>query len=130
MTSLVAVRSRVIRWFAVAALTLVLGAHWAVLQSIAWVTMAVGYSQTGPLKEALVKTFDGKHPCQLCKLVADGKKSQQRQDAPTRRDKLDLFLVKRSVAIYPPPTPLMDPAISVLPDSHTDSPPTPPPRAA
>lgn len=65
----------------VAALTCSLGLHWGMLQSVAWVSMVVSYSQESPLKEAVAKTFDGKHPCPLCKEIAKGKRSEQRHAA-------------------------------------------------
>ncbi len=37
-----------------------------------WVGMAISYSQdSSSFSEALAKTFDGKHPCKLCKFVAE-----------------------------------------------------------
>ena len=44
------------------ALILAVGAHWAVLQSVAWTGMVISYSQNAPLTEALQKTFDGDYP--------------------------------------------------------------------
>ena len=63
-------------------LALNLGLHWAALQSVAWVSMIVRYSQTTTFQEALVQTFDGQHPCSLCEFVADGKKAEQEQQDP------------------------------------------------
>jgi hypothetical protein len=50
-----------------------IGLHWGFFQSVAWVGMVINYSHDAPLPEALVKTFDGKHPCCLCKEIAKGK---------------------------------------------------------
>ena len=63
---------RLTRIAIVAALACSIGLHWGFLQSAAWVGMVIHYSQDAPLKEALVKTFDGKHPCALCKEIAKG----------------------------------------------------------
>ena len=111
-------------------LTFVLGGHWAILQSVAWVSMAAGYAQAEPLKDALVKTFDGRHPCQICKVVEEGKKSEKHQDAPNPNVKMDLFLVRQSALIHPPPIPPADQPSFKLPASRAHQPPTPPPRAA
>ena len=54
----------------VAALACSLGLHWGFLQSMARVGMVVNYSQGGTVGDALAKTFDGKHPCALCKAIA------------------------------------------------------------
>ena len=53
-------------------------AQWLVLQSVAWAGMIVSYSQKAPLKTALAETFDGEHPCPLCKAIAAGKKSERK----------------------------------------------------
>jgi hypothetical protein len=55
------------------------GAHWALLQSAAWVGMFIDYSQDSSLTISLHKTFDGQHPCCLCKAIAEGKKSEKKQ---------------------------------------------------
>src|SRR5207249_11957392 len=60
--SWLAVPSGLLKWMTVVTLTFVLGGHWAILQSVAWVTMVAGYSQADPFKEALVKTSDVRRP--------------------------------------------------------------------
>ena len=60
-------------------LAVVLGAHWLLLQSVAWVGMVVSYSQSAPLTEAISMTFDGEHPCKLCIAVKEGKKAEKKQ---------------------------------------------------
>ena len=57
-----------------------MGGQWAVLQSIAWTTMLAGNLRSSSLHEAVAKTFDGKHPCCLCKAVAAGRSSEQKQE--------------------------------------------------
>lgn len=104
------------------------GAHWTILQSVAWMRMAVTFSQDASLAEALVKTFDGKHPCDLCKLVQQGKKSEQRQDSQKSQTKIDVFLVSGQESLS---APLMEPLprlIDRLPDLSSQPPPSPPPR--
>jgi hypothetical protein len=113
---------------AVAALTFALGGHWAILQSVAWVTMVAGYSQAEPLKDALVKTFDGRHPCRLCKLVREGKASEQKQELQKLVLKIDFFLqAQPSLLSSPPPFPQ---PVSRESSSRQrlETPPTPPPR--
>lgn len=76
-----------------AGLVFSLGAHWAILQSFAWASMLVEFSRTAPICEALIKTFDGRHPCQLCLFVAAGKKADDQQPKPTlKKLQLELFL--------------------------------------
>ena len=62
-------------------LAVVLGAHWLLLQSVAWVGMVVSYSQSAPLTEAISMTFDGEHPCKLCIAVKEGKKAEKKSES-------------------------------------------------
>src|SRR6266446_410861 len=82
-----------------AALICAIGGHWALLQSIAWTGMIINFSQNSTWKEAIKKTFDGKHPCQLCKAVAEGKKSERRQQWDNPDTKLDFFCWAKDVLL-------------------------------
>jgi len=104
--------------------------HWAILQSVAWVGMAVKYSQNSTLTDALVKTFDGKHPCKLCQVVQEGKKSEQKQTSLKVEAKLDFWLARASSLLDAPPPFVVPPAESSLGQARSESPPTPPPRLA
>jgi hypothetical protein len=82
---------------AVLMLSLSLGLHWTALQSVAWTSMFLERLQTAPVLDALRTTFDGKHPCQLCQVVREGKAAEQREPAtpaPAMKSlvKLELFL--------------------------------------
>ncbi|ODU23822.1 MAG: hypothetical protein ABS95_03025 [Verrucomicrobia bacterium SCN 57-15] len=119
---------RLSKWLVVLTLTLSLGVHWAFLQSVAWVGMVVSYSQDATIGEALAKTFDGKHPCKLCKAVQEGKQSEKKQDALKVEGKKE-FCFDSKISIPCPPsafTLLSAPSDSAL--SRTEPPPVPPPR--
>jgi len=120
--------SRPVRWLAVVTLTFALGGHWAILQSVAWMTMVAGYSQTAPLKEALVKTFDGEHPCPICKFVDKGKKSEQKQDTQKLLTKLDFVLASTTAGLFPPVSEAFHFTPPPSAGARSDIPPTPPPR--
>lgn len=83
------------KFMLVAALMISIGAQWAVLQSAAWVGMAVTYSiKTGSMAQGLSQTFDGEHPCPLCCAVKKGTESEKKdpkQDASKK--KLELFAI-------------------------------------
>jgi hypothetical protein len=113
----------------VAALVATIGGHWAILQTAAWVGMAVNYSNTESLCVALSKTFDGKHPCKLCKLVKEGKKSERKSDAQLDLKKMDFFAL-HAVEFYF--APLKQNPLSPIPlmPSRSQAPPTPPPLFA
>ncbi|MHA3773888.1 hypothetical protein ACXR0O_20325 [Verrucomicrobiota bacterium sgz303538] len=70
-----------------------LGGHWIALQSAAWVGMVISYSQEDSLIGALEKTFDGKHPCELCEAVKKGHSEEQSQQSAKELLKLDAVLV-------------------------------------
>ena len=111
-------------------LALSLGVHWSFLQSVAWVGMVVSYAQDAPFKQALEMTFDGEHPCKLCKLVQEGKQSEKEQDVQKPVTKLDLMLVEHERLLDPPVCyPLVN-TLLVKPSNRTEPPPTPPPRLA
>ena len=93
--------------------------------------MAINFSQTETLDEALSKTFDGKHPCKLCKLVAQGKKSEKKQERLKVETKLELWVTQREITLFTPRL-IAEPFLSQsLPLVIRDSkPPVPPPRPA
>ncbi len=72
------------------AVAISMGLHYAVVQVVGWVNMTVEYSRTVPISEALVMTFDGKHPCELCKLVENELKKSAQDDkrAPEKKTEL------------------------------------------
>jgi len=54
----------------------VTGGQWLMLQSVAWVNMVRDYSQNASLSQAVAKTFDGNHPCPLCRFIQKEKSAQ------------------------------------------------------
>ncbi len=111
-------------------LSLTIGLHWAVLQSVAWTTMLVERTHEGSLITALTTTFDGQHPCKLCRLVRAGKGSEQKSEAVVKLAKLDSLLPSRSTLLPTPPAtesfPLLPAMILIV---RSEAPPLPPPRA-
>jgi len=117
------------KWLVVLALCFSIGAHWAVLQSIAWCGMAITYTQSSSLCTGLAETFDGKHPCKLCKMVAEGKKSEKKQ-AAIKFSKMEPFPISQLNPLFVPPlTPEFSPVDSTL-LVRADIPLLPPPRVA
>jgi hypothetical protein len=112
----------------VAALACSLGLHWGFLQSVAWVGMVVSYSQDAPFKEALAKTFDGKHPCPLCKAIGAGKKSEKKSEYPAAGKKFE-FSYSRTVFIFSAPTHFWNlGGFQATAELLNQAPPLPPPR--
>jgi len=113
-------------------LTLTLGLHWAVLQSVAWTGMLVQYSRDATFVEALQKTFDGKHPCSLCRFIQQGGKSERDSSSDRispQRAKLDPVPIENSRWVCAAPAVALSPARSLpRPESFDPEPLTPPPR--
>jgi hypothetical protein len=120
----------VIRMGLVGVLALWLGLHWALLQTLAWTGMIVTYSRQDSFTEAISKTFDGQHPCPLCRAIQKGRAEEKKQAPAGFVVKLDLGPVWQPVEFdFRCPrdrVPLCDATASLL--HHR--PPKPPPRGA
>lgn len=113
-------------------LVLTLGLHWAFLQSVAWLSMVVKYSQQYPLRQAIVMTFDGQHPCSICLFVSHGRQEEQRQSQQQHFTilKVESIAFEPSVfAFLPPPTEHPQPP-DLIRSRPAEAPPYPPPRFA
>jgi hypothetical protein len=111
-------------------LSLSLGLHWTVLQSVAWMGMIVAYSQNDGLTGALVKTFDGKHPCQICKIVKEGKRSEKKQEVLPLHVKFDFLLQPPTQFVYPLEIESSLLSFQMHGPQLCAPPPTPPPKLA
>lgn len=55
------------------------------VQSVAWATMVSKfYARTGDVRKAWSDTFDGEHPCCLCRKAQAMAEEQQREQTPAR----------------------------------------------
>jgi len=112
----------------VAALACSIGLHWGFLQSMAWVWMVVSYTQNGSVGEAFVKTFDGKHPCVLCKAIAAGKKSEQKSEFRVAGKKFE-FSYSATVFFFIAPAHFWNVVeLEERADALSYAPPVPPPK--
>lgn len=67
------------RLTAVALLLLMQGPAMLV-QEVAWVKMLASYTQQRGLVKGVVETFDGDHPCKLCKKAQELRRQQQQEN--------------------------------------------------
>lgn len=104
------------------------GIHWVALQTVAWAGMIVSYSEKAPLKTALAETFDGKHPCPLCKAIAAGKKSEKKGEFTAPTPKLEFPPAQENPVLIAPWDFQLLPQANFFADSLAQRPPTPPPR--
>jgi hypothetical protein len=124
------VLARLSKWLLALALMVSIGGHWAALQSVAWVGMIIDYSHGSCLTVAIDKTFDGKHPCCLCRAIAAGKKSERKQEASLQKDDLKFASAKQSfVLVAPSHFELVSLLENPPADSLAQEPPFPPPRS-
>ena len=70
-----------------AAMFVIAGGHLFVIQAVAWSTMIVKYSEGASVVEAVEKTFSGKAPCKLCKVVESGRSDQSKLPQSVKGDK-------------------------------------------
>jgi hypothetical protein len=90
-----------VAWFAAT------GAHWDVLQVVAWGRMiAANYSETMSVGSAVKQTFEPGSSCPLCKMVSKAKQQERKQEGPLPSEakavpKMVLYLQENAV----PPTP-------------------------
>ncbi len=89
---------RLARNFTLLTLLLVLtGGQWMLLQSAAWAGMLVNHLRSQSLATAVSQTFDGEHPCAMCKAIQKQKSSEKKSDfdiKPTRIDLLNVGSIK------------------------------------
>lgn len=113
------------------------GTHWDLVQSFGWAKMAVNYSRTMPLDEALRLTFSPENLCGVCEFVADAKTRSAASDTaapapadPAAKGKLILATAPEHVFVHcSVPAPEW-PTEHFLADAHArPAPPTEPPRA-
>jgi hypothetical protein len=104
------------------------GGHWVVLQSVAWTNMLVTYSKADDVTRAIGKTFDGQHPCSLCKRIVSGKGSEKKQDVQRTIAKLNLFHEVSAISLVRPDDFWEQAVPEVRMTARGDAPPVPVPR--
>lgn len=113
------------------------GGHWGVMQTVAWAKMLADYSAQDGLVEGAKKTFDGDHPCCMCKAIETAKKQQggthdkKVPQTPTGLVLKDCVFSPAPLFLPPPPRDcvvLSAPALDLRGDVLGYRPPVPPPR--
>ena len=112
----------------VIALVAALGAHWALLQTVAWTTMLANNLQCGSFCDAVAKTFDGKHPCCLCRAIEAGEKSEKKNEFITQSLKFEFPLAEAIPIPIAPANFKLLPQLNSFAESFLLKPPTSPPR--
>ncbi len=124
---------RMIRLVVLTALFLSVGGHWALIQSAAWAGMFLNFAKQGTLRSAVVKTFDGKHPCRLCQWVDQEQNKSSKPGSKGPETKLEVQLYAEKLGIFwVPQNSKLDPPISwgFKACARSDEPRHSPPRGA
>ena len=106
------------------------GAHWGALQSVAWTRMLAENLRSSSFADAVSRTFDGQHPCSLCKVIASAKRSEKRMEFPQPLTKLEFPLTTQLLLLVAPTRFQLVSIGSEFVESLSQQPPTPPPRAS
>lgn len=122
--------TRLAKFILVLALACSIGLHWAFLQSLAWTSMLADNLRRDSLAQAVSHTFDGQHPCSLCKAIADGKKSEKKTEYAPFFKTLEFPPTTKDFVLTVPARFALPPRDDIFADSFFGSPPTPPPRPA
>lgn len=122
---------RIPRMLVAIALVLSIGLHWNLLQIVAWGGMLVKYSKGVSFKVAVEKTFNGKHPCCMCKAIEKAKRDEKKAPSKETDSKGPQLFVTSSLRLMFPPSEgeLLLLRVAMLRQGST-APPVPPPRLA
>jgi hypothetical protein len=123
--------SRIGVFFCAVALLQIAGGHWVVLQTTAWIGMAIHYSQRNGIVVGLAQTFDGAHPCSMCRAIKAAKKQEQKKTPLVQAELKKAFLTSPSgFPVYQTWVELDYPGFAEDMESVISCPAVPPPRAA
>jgi hypothetical protein len=112
----------------VLALASSIGLHWAFLQVVAWTGMVISYSQDRPVAAAVSDTFDGQHPCKLCKQIANGKRAEKKSEFEFESSKVKFANAPVAFVFSAPPLLWEVAAANQSAELLPHAPPVPPPR--
>jgi hypothetical protein len=107
------------------------GDQWAVMQSAAWFGMFVNSLRKDSIPQAVTETFDGKHPCQLCKAIAKSESSQKKTELMPNPTRVVFLPLSRQPALISPECfQMIRIHFDTIAQTPAAPPLTPPPRAA
>ncbi|MDX1950644.1 MAG: hypothetical protein SFY81_00585 [Verrucomicrobiota bacterium] len=122
------VRQRIHIIFTAWLLIVSIGGRWELLQTAAWTGMLISFTKTDSFAVAVEKTFKGDRPCQLCKIVKEGRESEREQEQSVEQVKIDWMLVQVSHVVWPSREFSAHLSYSEPHDLFFNFPETPPPR--
>ena len=90
------------RWLLLGLLLVSMGGHLVLMQTVAWSRMLADFSSQSSFKEAVAKTFDGEHPCAMCKVVKKSK-SEEDKKAPLLKAEMKMEIALAPAVTVPAP---------------------------
>jgi hypothetical protein len=118
------------KFMVVTALVLTTGLHWAALQTVAWTTMLASNLCDDSFSQAVDKTFDGMHPCCLCKAIAAARKSEKKSESVAPALKMEFPPMAEKTILIPPAQFKFFPLKNTFAEYFSSEPLLPPPRVA
>lgn len=120
---------RLLRLLALLAAFHIVGGHWAVFQTAAWISMTVDYAKTESLETAVVKAIEGQQPCKMCVAIKKGRTDEEKQTGLKQLLKAEAVLEPNVIVLEPSAARFSfgDRNFDFL--TRTEYPPTPPPLA-
>jgi hypothetical protein len=111
------------------ALACSIGLHWTFFQSLAWTSMLADNLRNDSLAQAVTHTFDGQHPCPICKAIAAGKKSEKKSELAPHLKTLEFPPATEDFALIVPACFALPSCADIFARTLSEAPPTPPPRS-
>jgi hypothetical protein len=105
------------------------GGQWAVMQSAAWAMMLANNLRTESVTGAVTRTFDGQHPCAICKAIAHARQTEKKAEFTGKFTKLEFPPLEYAAALTSPDS--FEIALTTTDrflSAAADKPATPPPR--
>jgi hypothetical protein len=90
--------------------------------------MIIDYSKRGTLCQAIAQTFDGAHPCSLCRVVNKAKSTEKKTDLQVLTPKVDMICPTRETTRVQPFVQFDYATTSFSVSEIRHSPAVPPPR--
>jgi len=116
------------RCLALVAVLMICGGHWTAMQAIAWARMLVDYTQRSGVVMAVSETFDGAHPCSMCRAVEKGSSEQKQPDVQASVLKITMLQWQPMRLIFQEPGRIPWRISDWQMSARADEPSVPPPR--
>ena len=99
------------------------------LQTVAWASMIVEYSHGAAVSDAVQKTFDGQHPCQICKAIEKSRQSDKKNETVQSVKKIEFFDELREKFVFQVAASGVLAVVDRFPEARSEQPIAPPPRS-